>query len=72
MLKVESGHGLTVDDNDFIIDPQQMLPPPRMQGRITSVRIEGDQIMQVFGPARRRRCSRPPSPATTSTGAAAR
>ena len=49
MLKVEPGHGLTVDDNDFIIDPQQMLPPPRMQGRITSVRIEGDQIVQVFG-----------------------
>ena len=49
MLKVEPGHGLTVDDNDFIIDPQQMLPPPRMRGHITSVRIEGDQIVQVFG-----------------------
>jgi hypothetical protein len=50
MLKVEPGHGLTVDDNDFIIDPQQMLPPPRMKGKITSVRIEGDEIVQVFGP----------------------
>lgn len=49
MLKVEPGHGLTVDDNDFIIDPQTMLPPPHLQGRVTSVRIEGDQIVQVFG-----------------------
>ena len=49
MLKVEPGHGLTVDDNDFIIDPQAMLPPPHLQGRITSVRIEGDEIVQVFG-----------------------
>jgi hypothetical protein len=49
MLKVEPGHGLTVDDNDFIIDPQTMLPPPHLQGRITSVRIEGDEIVQVFG-----------------------
>ncbi len=49
MLKVEAGHGLTVDDNDFIIDPQQMLPPPRLRGKITSVRIEGDEIVQVFG-----------------------
>jgi hypothetical protein len=49
MLKVESGHGLTVDDNDFIIDPTQMLPPPRLRGKITSVRIEGDEIVQVFG-----------------------
>ena len=51
MLKVEAGHGLTVDDNDFIIDPSQMLPPPRMQGKVTSVRIEGDEIVQVFGSA---------------------
>jgi hypothetical protein len=49
MLKVEPGHGLTVDDNDFIIDPQTMLPPPHLQGRVTAVRIEGDQIIQVFG-----------------------
>jgi len=51
MLKVEPGHGLTVDDNDFIIDPQTMLPPPHLQGRITSVRIEGNEIVQVFGDA---------------------
>jgi hypothetical protein len=49
MLKVEPGHGLTVDDNDFIIDPQTMLPPPHLQGRITSVRVEGNEIVQVFG-----------------------
>ncbi len=49
LLKVEAGHGLTVDENDFIIDPQQMLPPPRMNGQITSVRIEGDEMVEVFG-----------------------
>lgn len=49
LLKVEPGHGLTVDDNDLIIDPQLMMPPPRMKGRITAVRIEGDELIQVFG-----------------------
>ena len=49
MLKVEPGHGLTVDDNDFIIDPQTMLPPPHLRGRVTSVRVEGNEIVQVFG-----------------------
>ena len=49
MLKVEPGRGVTVDDNDFIIDPQTMLPPPHLQGRVTAVRIEGDEIVQVFG-----------------------
>jgi len=57
MLEVEPGHGLTVDDNDFIIDPQTMLPPPHLRGRVTAVRIEGNAIVQVFGggaPARPR------------------
>jgi hypothetical protein len=50
MLKLEAGHGVTVDENDFIIDPQKMMPPPRMNGQITSVRIDGDEMVEVFGP----------------------
>src|SRR5450432_2837858 len=49
VIKTEGVHGVTVDDNDFIIDPSQALPPPRLVGKITSVRIEGDQIIQTFG-----------------------
>jgi hypothetical protein len=26
-----------------------MLPPPRIRGRITSVRVQGDEIIQIFG-----------------------
>jgi hypothetical protein len=49
LMKVAPGHGVTVDENDFIIDPQQALPPPRLRGKITSVRIEGDELIQTFG-----------------------
>ena len=49
MLKMEGGHGVTVDDNDFIIDPTEVLPPPKLRGRATAVRIEGDSIVQTFG-----------------------
>lgn len=49
LLKVEAGHGVTVDDNDFIIDPAEVLPPPKLRGKITAVRIEGDEIVQTFG-----------------------
>jgi hypothetical protein len=49
LMKVEPGHGVTVDENDFIIDPQQALPPPRLRGKITAVRIEGDELIQTFG-----------------------
>jgi hypothetical protein len=30
-----------------------MLPPPQMRGRITTVRIQGDEIIQIFGTERR-------------------
>jgi hypothetical protein len=49
MVKIQAGRGIVVEDNDFILDPQQMLPPPRIRGNVTSVRIEGDQVVQVFG-----------------------
>jgi hypothetical protein len=49
MLKMEAGHGVTVDDNDFIIDPTEVLPPPKLRGKIASVRIEGEEIVQTFG-----------------------
>lgn len=34
-----------MDDNDIILDPERMLPPPRMRGRITAVRVEGDEMI---------------------------
>lgn len=49
LINTRHTRGISVDDNDIILDPGQMLPPPRMRGRITSVRLEGDQIMQTFG-----------------------
>jgi hypothetical protein len=41
--------GISVDDNDLILDASLALPPPKMRGRITGVRIEGDQIVETFG-----------------------
>jgi len=49
MVKLQPGRGIMVDDNDFILDPQWMLPPPRIRGDVKSVRIEGDEVIQVFG-----------------------
>lgn len=49
LINTRNTRGITVDDNDLILDPTLMLPPPRMRGRITSVRIQGDEIVQTFG-----------------------
>jgi len=49
MVKVKPGRGVEVVDNDFIIDPSLVLPPPRMVGKVTSVRLDGDAILLHMG-----------------------
>jgi hypothetical protein len=49
MINARKTKGFSVDDNDIILDPALMLPPPRMRGRVTAVRVEGDEIIQSFG-----------------------
>jgi hypothetical protein len=49
MINTRNTKGFTVDDNDVILDPTLMLPPPRMRGRITAIRLQGDSIVQIFG-----------------------
>jgi len=53
LVNTRTTRGVSVDDSDMILDPAQMLPPPRLRGRITAVRIQGDQIIQIFGKERR-------------------
>jgi hypothetical protein len=43
--------GITVEKDDLILDPEKILPAPHIQGRVTAVRIQGNDIVQVFGVA---------------------
>ena len=60
LLKVKPGHGVTVRDNDLILDPATLLPAPSLQGVITSAHIEGDAVVQTFGDGKVRHLSPPP------------
>lgn len=53
LINTRNTRGISVDDNDIILDPALMLPPPKMRGRIAAVRIEGDEIIQTFGGEKR-------------------
>jgi hypothetical protein len=59
LLKVKPGHGITVDGNDLILDPQQLLPPPLIRGKVTSARVDGRAIVLTFGSGERLRLSPP-------------
>jgi hypothetical protein len=41
--------GVKAENDDLILDPEKILPPPHISGRVTDVRIENDGIVQVFG-----------------------
>ena len=41
--------GVEVQGDDLILDLQQILPPPHIEGTVVSVRLEGDKIIQIFG-----------------------
>ncbi|HVI07184.1 MAG TPA: hypothetical protein VND65_02705, partial [Candidatus Binatia bacterium] len=49
MINSNKVHGLSAEKDDLLIDPGQILPPPRLRGKVSSVRIEGNNIVQEFG-----------------------
>lgn len=42
-------NGVRADKDDLILDPETLLPPPHIAGKVTGVHVEGDDIVQVFG-----------------------
>src|SRR6185503_20211329 len=49
LVKVQRGRGVEIEDNDFILAPSGLLPPPRIAGRLTAARLLPDAIAQTFG-----------------------
>jgi hypothetical protein len=41
--------GVRAEEDDLILDLEQILPPPHIEGKVVSVRIEGERIIQIFG-----------------------
>jgi hypothetical protein len=49
MLDLRGARGVRTDGNDLVLDPLQILPPPRIAGRLSAVRIANGEMVQVFG-----------------------
>ena len=49
LINTKKVRGVRSQENDLVLDPEQILPPPHIEGRITAVRIQGNQIVQIFG-----------------------
>ena len=49
LINTKKVAGVRADGDDLILNPEEILPPPHIQGRVSLVRIQGDQIIQIFG-----------------------
>jgi len=49
LINTKKIQGLSADKDDLILNPQEILPPPHIHGNVTAVRLQGNDIVQVFG-----------------------
>ncbi len=49
LIKEGKVPGVAAQEDDLILDLEQILPPPHIEGKVVSVRMEGEKIIQVFG-----------------------
>ena len=51
LLDLKGATGATVHGNDIFLDPEKILPPPAIEGHIIAVRVDGDEVVELFGRA---------------------
>jgi hypothetical protein len=49
LIKEGKVPGVEAQEDDLVLDLEQILPPPHIEGKVVSVRIEGEKIIQIFG-----------------------
>jgi hypothetical protein len=51
IIDLSKSKGATIKGNDIFLDPEKILPPPSIEGHVTSVRVQGAEVVQSFGQA---------------------
>ena len=49
LIKNGKVRGVQVEKDDLILDPGEILPPPKISGKITEIHLEGNNIVLIFG-----------------------
>lgn len=53
LINTKKIQGIAVEKDDLILDAQQILPAPRIQGKVTAVNMRGNEIVLTFGSPQR-------------------
>jgi hypothetical protein len=49
IMDIKERRGVDVDENDIVITPGRVLPPPEIRGRLTRSAVQADRLVQIFG-----------------------
>jgi hypothetical protein len=49
VINLKKAKGATLSGNDIFLSPTMILPPPAIEGRVTAIRTERDQVVMTFG-----------------------
>lgn len=49
LIKNGKVRGVRAEKDDLILDPTEILPPPKISGKITDIHLDGNNIVQIFG-----------------------
>jgi hypothetical protein len=49
LLNTKKVEGVSVDKDDLVLDPQEILPPPAIRGRLSGIRLVDGAIALTFG-----------------------
>jgi hypothetical protein len=60
LVKLSPGSPVEVDGDDLLLDPERLLPPPRIRGKLTAAWIADGVIVEQFGPAKPQHAITPP------------
>jgi Domain of unknown function (DUF811). len=49
LLDLRRARGVSVQGNDLLLDPEKLLPPPAIAGRVVAASVENGEVVQTFG-----------------------
>lgn len=49
LINTNKVRGLRAEKDDLLLNPEQILPLPRIAGRLTSIQLQGNRIIEHFG-----------------------
>lgn len=49
-VDLDEAQGVRAEGNDLYLDPNRLLPPPRIDGNIAAIEIRDGKLVQYFGP----------------------